>query len=321
MDNHQSESTQLETLPDAFLVHALDYRGYSPATADAYKRDCTRFIEFLEAAGHPLTPEAVTTRDVQLFVSDLSSRVGPSSVRRALYALSSFFGHLCDTEILSRNPAAPVEPPKLKRTLPKFPSETQCECLLAACETPAERLTIGMLMLAGLRRSEALGLNVTDVDATLSQMIIRGKSGRERVVPISSGLRELLSDYLSARDGECEALLVNAAGERMGATTLFRLFRRVLNRASLSASGLTPHSLRHGFATMLVRAGVDIATIAELLGHSNISTTSVYLHATAESKRSAVETLPFRVASGTADTFSGRDDGVAPVGLESRTAE
>ncbi|MCD6359267.1 MAG: tyrosine-type recombinase/integrase [Armatimonadetes bacterium] len=271
----------------------MDYRGYSPATTAAYERDCNRFIEFLETIGHPLTAEAVTTRDVQLFVTDLSSRVGPSSVRRALYALSSFFNYLCDTEIVSRNPAAPVEPPKRKRTLPRFPSETQCQRLLQACETPTERLTISLLLLAGLRRAEVLGLNVSDIDTKLSQMTIRGKGGRERVVPISSGLRESLSDYLSARDAESEALLVNEAKERMGATTLYRMFHRVLGRANLSASGLTPHSLRHGFATMLIRAGVDIATIAELLGHSNIATTSIYLHATAESKRAAVESLQF----------------------------
>ena len=107
-----SPSPDLRPLLDSFLAHILDYRGYSAATADAYRRDCSRFIDFLEQSSHPLTPEAVTTRDVQLFVSDLSSRVGPSSVRRALYALSSFLKYLCYTEIISRNAASPVEPPR-----------------------------------------------------------------------------------------------------------------------------------------------------------------------------------------------------------------
>ena len=293
MITHQLAPIQLGPLLDRFVAHIVDYRDYSAATADAYQRDCRRFIEFLEATDHPLTPEAVTTRHVHLFVADLSTRVGPSSVRRALYAVSSFCRYLCDTEIIGRNPAAAVDPPKRKRTLPRFPSETQCTELLCACETPIERVAIGLLLLTGLRRSEALGLNVTDLDATLSQMTIRGKGGRERVVPISSALRRLLTEYLSVRTGESEALLLNEAGKRVGPTTLYRLFRRVLRRAGLAQSKLGPHSLRHAFASHLVIAGVDIATISELLGHSNIAVTSIYVHATVESKRGAVEKLPF----------------------------
>jgi len=286
-------SADLEPLSDQFLEHIVEYRRFSEATARAYRRDIERLLEFLSSIGLSTTASDVTTGDLRLFLNSLR-HLAPSSVRRTLYGVSSFFEYLREMEILSQNPAAPIDPPKVKHKLPEVPSRSQCRRLLDACETPSESTVIGLMLLAGLRRSEVLGLDVAAVAADLSSLRIEGKGGHQRDIPISSQLRTILQEYLPTRGATaCPALLINAAGNRVAVTTLYRLFRRVLDRANLGDSEVTPHSLRHAFATELVRAGVDVATISELLGHANIATTSIYLHASSETKRAAVERLDF----------------------------
>lgn len=285
------DSTLLSALMRDFLTYIVEYRGHSPATARAYEHDCTRLLAFLNRAGLPCDPGEIGPRDIRLFLASLSG-LSASSVRRTLYGVSSFLGYLVEMEIIPKNPAASVDPPKVKRTLPQVPTKQECSRMLGVCQHPAEAAVIGLLALAGLRRSEVLGLDVADVAADLGSLRVDGKGGVQRMVPVSSHLAQLLEAYLSVRDGSTSpALLLNEAGNRMQTTTLYRLFGRVLKRAGLQESGITPHSLRHAFATELVRAGVDVATISELLGHSNISTTSIYLHATSETKRAAVEML------------------------------
>ncbi len=282
----------LALLLDEFLSHIVDYRDYSPRTAIAYRSDCGQFIEFRGLHGMSQDATDVTTREVRLFLA--SVRLNANSVRRTLYALSSFFQYLHDVESIERNPVNGIEPPKRKRTLPRTPTTQQCQQLLDASQTPTEQAVIGLLLLAGLRRGDVLGLDVTDVGGDLRQLRVCGKGRRERVIPISTPLHDMLSQYLAQRDSDDQALIVNERGGRMGISTFCRLFRRVLSRAGLTDRSITPPSLRHAFATHLVRAGVDIATISELLGHANIATTSVYLHASPSTKRDAVELLGFQ---------------------------
>jgi len=281
-----------DLLPD-FLAWIIDYRRQSEATAQAYRRDCARFIDWLAQTGRSLDPEAIRPRDVRLFLSSLRD-LAPSTVRRTLYGLSAFFRYLHDLEIIDRNPAAPVDPPKIPRRLPRVPDKAECARMLEACDTPTETAIIGLLLFAGLRRSEALGLEVADVAADLSSLRVNGKGDRERTVPVCSQLRDILSSHLRVRTGsQSPALLLNAVGQRMHATTLYRIFRRVLGRAGLADAEITPHKLRHTFASTLVRNGVDIATIGDLLGHANVSTTSIYLHSSPHSRADAVEKLSF----------------------------
>lgn len=279
-----------------FLQHMSDYKHYSPLTVEAYSRDCQSFIKFLEQQGRPRNASDVTRGDVYAFTTSLGG-LSPASIRRALYALSSFFKHLVDMEIIDRNPVTGIEAPKLTRTIPRAPTAEQCQRLLEACESPTEECAISLMLLAGLRRSEVLGLLVGDVAADLSQLLIRGKGRKERVLPVSPALRSVLRHYLAQRDTDGLSLIVNTVGGPMGINTLYRLFRRVLARAGLTNAGITPHSLRHAFASFLVRAGVDVATISELLGHASIATTSIYLHTTDGSKREAVERLDFAPAT------------------------
>ncbi len=149
-----------------------------------------------------------------------------------------------------------------------------------------------MLLGTGLRRGELLGLDVSSLSADLSELKIRGKGERERIVPIPGQCRAALRRYLDSREAEAPALFLNRAGKRVGTTTFHRWFRRLLRRAGLDGSGLTPHSLRHSYATHLLRAQVDLETIRELMGHSSISVTGRYLATDPSRKRAAVERLP-----------------------------
>ncbi len=286
----QPSSADPATLLQDFLDHIIDYRDYSQATARAYERDCHRLMKFLEETDAPQDPEELRPRDIRLFLASLSD-LSASSTRRTLYGISSFFEYLVNMEIIETNPAAPVDPPKVKRALPAIPTRPQCQRLIEACDTAREQAIIGLLLFAGLRRSELLGLEMADLAADLSMVTVRGKGGVERAIPVSNNLRTILTKYLQVREGDGTSLILNEARKRMGPTTLYRIFGRILERAGLGDSGITPHSLRHAFASILVREGVDVATISDLLGHSNIATTSVYLHATPEGKRAAVERI------------------------------
>ena len=303
------QAHNFRSLLDGFLRHMSEYRHYSPLTVAAYSRDCQSFIGFLEQRGRPGNVLDVTRGDVYAFITSLGC-LSPASIRRTLYGLSSFFKHLVDMEIIDRNPAAGIDPPKLSRTIPRAPTAEQCGQLLQACESTTEECAISMMLLAGLRRCEVLGLQVGDVAADFSQLLIRGKGRKERMVPVSLALHSTLRHHLEQREADSRWVIVNAVGRQTGVSTFYRMFRRVLKRAGLAASGITPHSLRHAFASFLVRAGVDVATIAELLGHANIATTSVYLHATDGTKMQAVELLDF--APATAQQHFGRPDNDGP---------
>ena len=293
--------SDLRSLLDSFLRWIGEYRRYSPLTVSAYERDCRRFIEFLQKHGASTAADEVTRGDIYRFIISLD-HLSPATVRRALYALSSFFSYLVEMQSIDHNPAAGIVPPKLKRVLPRAPSTQKCQQILEACKTATEQCVIGLMLLAGLRRSEVLGLRMGDVAVDLGQLLVRGKAGRERIVPVGSVLRGVLRHYLEQREADSRWVIVNAVGRQMGISTFYRVCRRVLKRAGLADSGITPHSLRHAFATFLVRAGVDVATISELLGHSNIATTSIYLHATDSTKKEAVELLDFAPATEVAAT-------------------
>ncbi len=288
---------ELQTMIDAFVRHLRDYRRCSPLTVSAYHSECCRFADYLLRTGHSCQVRDVGRGDLYRFIGSLD-HLAPASVRRALYAISSLFNYLCDVEVLDRNPAAGIEPPKLERRLPRVLDAEQCARLLAACETPLEGCVIGLMLFAGLRRQEVIGLDVGDVPVDFAQLRVFGKGSRERCVPINPELREALEAYLAQRTAECPALIVNRVGRRMGVTTISRLFRRLRSRAGLDGTGISPHSLRHAFASHLLRAGVDIATVSALLGHSNVATTSIYCHATDITKTQAVNQLHFSPSSG-----------------------
>jgi site-specific recombinase XerD len=281
----------IESFVQDWLTHLNGYGSRSPLTIRAYRGDAGKFVDFLLTRHLPTSVDEITHRHVRAFAASLSDKA-PATINRNLDALSSFFGHLRDTGIIDSNPVSAVERPRRSRKLPRAATVEQCRALTAAAETARDRAMVLLLTCTGLRRGELLGLRIGDLSADLSEIKVRGKGERERVLPIPEQCQDALNDYLEERGTESPSLFVNNADNRVGTTTFHRWFRRLLKAAKLADSDLTPHSLRHAYATNLLRAGVDLETIRELMGHSDISVTGRYLSTDPSRKRKAVESLP-----------------------------
>jgi len=281
----------IESFVEDWLTYLRGYGKRSPLTIRAYRGDTERFIGFLEERRLPASVDEITHRHVRAFAASLAGRA-PATINRNLDALSSFFRHLRDTGIIDTNPVSPVERPRRAHKLPRAASVEQCRALLAAAGTPRDRAMVLLLVCTGIRRGELLGLRVSDLSADLSEVKIRGKGERERLLPVPEQCREVFHNYLGVRETDSRALFTNGANHQIGATTFHRWFRQLLKTAGLENSDLTPHCLRHAYATNLLRAGVDLETIRELMGHSDISVTGRYLSTDPSRKRTAVESLP-----------------------------
>ncbi len=280
----------LAALAREFLTYLADYRQASPLTVEAYRRDLVRFGRFLVAHRLPQEVTRMDTRTVQAFAV-AQTGLAPATICRMLNALSSFFGYLQRAGIVDRNPVEGVVKPKARAQVPQAPNLETCRALVQAARSPRERAMVMLLLTAGLRRAELLDLRVADLSADLSQVTVLGKGQRLRTIPLPAQTQQALASYLTQRDGSSELLFTNRAGHRIGNTSFYRMFRRWLRRAGANGE-ITPHSLRHQYATTLLHSGVDVKTCQELLGHADLSTTSRYLHTTDDTKRAAANALP-----------------------------
>jgi site-specific recombinase XerD len=282
---------------DNFLCYLRDFRSCSPLTLAAYRRDAEDFIAFLEG-DDVLSADQVDRPHAYRYAAALPSRgreghLAPASIRRKLFALSSWFRYLGEMGVVRGNPFASVPLPKRPQKFVRVPDEDQCQALLSAARTTQERAMVALLLMAGLRRAELLGLNAEDIGGDCGEIRVTGKGGKERVVPLCAPARDALGTHLAERGTDSGALFVGRTGQRLRNTSLQRAFKRLLKQAGLEDEKITLHRLRHCFASFLVRAGADPATVAELLGHSSIATLSIYLHSDAASKQQAVSRLPW----------------------------
>jgi site-specific recombinase XerD len=279
-----------EALGD-FIGYMTGYRRCSPHTAVAYRADAQGFIRWCEAQDLAQYPRAMTREVVVSYLSALA-HLSPNTVRRRLHALRGWCGFMVRQGLLPSNPTDDLPLPKRKRAAPRYPTPDQVDALLAAARTPLEQAAIWLLAGTGLRRAELLSLDLSDLAPDLSELSVVGKGDKERRVPVPTAVREVVGRYLEVRGDAPGALLLNRAGKRVGTTTLRRLFERLARRAGLADAGFSLHGMRHAYATALVRAGVDLGTVRDLLGHSDVAVTSVYIHSDLRSRRDAVEHLP-----------------------------
>lgn len=293
---------------DRFLSYLETYRRSAPATVHAYAGDLRRLAEFLERSHLPGSVRQITSRHLQGFAVSLSG-LAPASVNRVVNCLGSFFAFLERQGRVETNPVRSIERPRLPEKLPTGPSVAQCQRLLEAARTPRERAVLMVLGCCGLRRGELLKLDVGDIAADLSELRIRQSKGqKDRVVPVPTQCQQVLREYLMAENRTSGPLFATGRGTALGVTSFYRVFRRLLKRAALQDAGITPHGLRHLFATSLLRGRADIETVRSLLGHRDIRTTSRYLHADGQARREAVERLPqLMVSAGAGSEPSGRE--------------
>ncbi len=283
---------------ERFLRYLEVEKGASVHTRLAYSRDLAQFALFLRSTGRALkggdvAPEEVTEQDVTAYVSALHGRCTKSSVARKLSSIKSFFRYLVRKEIVDRNPADLVPSPKVERRLPTVLTVDEAATLVEAPQMAGksgrsgldavrtvlrDRALLELLYSSGMRISELVGLNISDVDIDGGTVRVRGKRGKERICLVGSHAAAALRDYMDLERsgaGRDEPVFTGRTGARMTQRTVQRIVKKY-TRSSGIAKDPTPHSLRHSFATHLLDRGVDLRTIQELLGHSNLSTTQRY---------------------------------------------
>ena len=263
----------------------LNARGAAERTRSAYALDLGQVAEW--AAGRGLAPAELRHRDVRRYAAGLSAAgAAPSTVSRKLAALRGLYWFLVRTERVTQNPAELVSSPKKENKLPRVLSQEQAAGLLdrIPARTPLELRDRAMLELAyscGLRCEEIVDLDLGALDFETEQIRVLGKGSKERQLPVGEPAQRALERYLArarpalVSDPAEPALLLSKSGRRLSSSDVRRRLRLWVRNAAL-ASGVSPHSLRHSFATHLLEGGADLRTIQELLGHSSISTTQIY---------------------------------------------
>jgi len=203
------------------------------------------------------------------------------------------------------NPARRLPLPRVSEYVPVYLSEEMAQRLIAAADSPWTKCAVVLLLSTGIRRSEAVAITLDDPDLEKRQLLIRGKGGKERVVPLTEQAVEAIQVYLPHRTKTQDRHLFVSAwkGHPIHGRCINRMLKIVIQKAGLAGQGITPHKLRHTFATHLIRNGVDIRTVQELLGHSELETTAKYLHSDTKTKQAAVGKLTnlFGVAQPSSD--------------------
>lgn len=279
-----------------FLDYIVEEKGYSENTLAAYRNDLSQFLEF---AGPRVDSWAAVTRELIMdYIMRMKSgqEYASSTVARKVAAIKSFFHYLVDTGKLEDDPTATLDSPKIRKRLPKAISAEELEVLLAEPaeeETPKalrDRALLEVLYGTGLRVTELVSLDVDDVNlASRTLRVVRAKDDAERIVPIHERAIEPLRDYLERgriqllRDPQEKALFLNHRGHRLTRQGLWLIVKHYVREVGISED-ITPHTLRHTFATHLVEKKADLEYVQELLGHANLSTTQVYTQVSAESE-------------------------------------
>ena len=265
-------------------------RGLSPRTLDAYGRDTARLEEFLRSR-RVRSPGIATPVDLREFSYHLRDQgLAPTSIRRTLSAIRTYFGFLLEEGLIESDPSEQLEPPKTWRRLPDVLGRGEVERLLEAPD-PAHRLywrdraLLEFAYASGVRVSELTGLKTRDVDLEEGFASVYGKGSKERLVPVGGAAVRAIERYLRELRGRLEsgggkgegALFLNARGGPLTRMGVWKILRKHVERAGITRK-VTPHTLRHTFATHLLEGGADLAAVQEMLGHADISTTQIYTH-------------------------------------------
>lgn len=295
--------TELRRHLERYLRHLAIERGRSRNTVAAYRRDLTAFLDRVEPLGAQspgdLTAALITGHTAGLREGD--APLAASSLARALSSIRGFCRFLVDEGLLAQDPSADLVAPKLPKRLPKALSLDQVERLLAATEGDdpvrlRDRALLELLYATGARVSEAVDLNVDDLlgdDGAVDVVRLLGKGGKQRIVPVGSYARAAVEAYLvrsrpllSPRGRATPALFLGARGARLSRQSAWLVIREAAERAELPMP-ISPHALRHSFATHLLAGGADVRVVQELLGHANVATTQIYTMVTADTLRDA----------------------------------
>jgi integrase/recombinase XerC len=309
-DDEAAQRISADPLVASFVQHLRSERNASDHTVSAYHGDLAQFAGMLWPKASRLPWKQVTTDDARAYLVDLREQgLARTTINRKLSSLRSFYRYLMREEQVLGNPFAPISSIKAPRRLPVVLSETEVARLLAAPDQYWSRQDAGgnnddarfhdfsaardaaileVIYSGGLRISEAVGLDLADIDFLGHSFRVRGKGKKERLCLLGRPAGSSLREYLRQRERvglggrrDPGPLFVNYEGSRLTARSVQRFFKRYLAEADLPAS-TTPHKLRHSFATHLLDHGADLRSVQELLGHESLSTTQIYTHVTKE---------------------------------------
>ena len=278
----------------AWLDHLRVERGLAENTLVAYERDLAELQAWAEGRGRPLL--GLTQADLALFLGSLRQRgLSPRSQARHLFSARAFFRFALREGLVEGDPMEHLRPPRSVPALPRYLTPSQVEALLRAPDvaTPLglrDRAVLEVMYATGLRASEVTGLALEGLDLDLGVVRVLGKGRKERLVPLGREARRWVKRYLSgvrpdlAGGRESPLLFLSARGGRLSPTGLWGLVRRHAVTAGVERV-LTPHVLRHSFASHLLERGADLRALQAMLGHADISTTQIYTHVTRERLR------------------------------------
>ncbi len=279
---------------DMFLEMLVAERGAAANTVEAYRRDLADFASYITRRGR--SAEAATSDDIRGYLGLLAERgQSPRTAARRLSALRQFFGFLLSEQLRADDPSAVIDSPRRTRSLPKILSEAEVDRLLETvrrrpgAEGVRLRALCELLYATGLRVSELVGLPLSGVRGALGVLVVRGKGGRERMVPVGEPAAEALAAYLELRPrftrGEDDSPWLFPSRGADGHLTRRRfaqLLKELAGEAGLEPRKVSPHVLRHAFASHLLANGADLRSVQAMLGHVDIATTQIYTHVLAE---------------------------------------
>ncbi len=282
----------------------LDYleveKGYSNNTLAAYQNDLNQFLVFLQVESQDQRPRSwdnVTRDHIVSYILEMKEReYASSTVARKVAAVKSFFKFLESAGQIKNNPAKDMETPRAEKHLPATISAEDVDRLLAAPagDAPAsqrDRAMLELLYATGLRVSELVALDVSDVNLDEGTVRCMGKGKKERVLPVYDRAREALATYVTqgrlkllGKHNNEDALFLNRRGTRLTRQGLWLIIKRYVEEVGIEGN-VTPHTLRHSFATHMLRGGADLRAVQQMLGHANISTTQIYTQVTPDHMR------------------------------------
>ena len=296
-----------------YLSHLTVERGLADNTLRSYRRDLRRYLDFLAAQGLD-EPSAIVENDVMTFLGSLRTGddehvpLGTASAARTIVAVRGLHRFWLREQLVETDVTSAIKPPRPATRLPKALPLSDVESILDAAGAAGtdlsarDRALLEVLYGTGARISEAVGLDIDDLDVEESTILLRGKGGKQRIVPLGSYAKASLADYLAASrpslvsvTTRTPAVFLNARGGRLSRQSAWTVLTKAAERAGVTAD-VSPHTLRHSFATHLLDGGADVRVVQELLGHASVTTTQIYTLVTVEKLREIYATAHPRAA-------------------------
>ncbi|HLO81367.1 MAG TPA: site-specific tyrosine recombinase XerD [Chitinophagaceae bacterium] len=278
-----------EPFKNGFKAHLQLERSLSDATVEAYLNDVDKLTQYLETRDNSTPPSSITLGDLQDFLKWVGNLgMTPSSQSRMVSGIRNFFRYCLSEQIINTDPTELIDTPRLKRSLPDVLSYPEIEAMIAAIDHSKpdgqrNRTIIEVMYSCGLRVSELVNLKIGFLYLDAGFIRVIGKGDKERLVPIGSEAVKYIKLYMqqrkaqTAKPGDEEVLFLNRRGGKLSRVMIFMIIKDLALKAGIKKD-ISPHTLRHSFATHLVEGGADLRAVQEMLGHESITTTEIYTH-------------------------------------------